>query len=68
MIEELNFFISCCQLDCGGYTNRSFGHLETGSDRGSSYLTCTLVVGRGGINQAVALVWIEDLYLSYYRY
>ncbi|XP_073248869.1 uncharacterized protein [Porites lutea] len=52
--------------DCGGYTNRSFGRLETGSDRGSSYMTCTFVVGRGGINQAVALVWIGDLYLSYY--
>ncbi|CAH3185289.1 unnamed protein product, partial [Porites lobata] len=51
---------------CGGYTNRSFGRLETGSNRGSSYITCTLVVGRGGINQAVALVWIQDLYLSYY--
>ena len=59
---------SYCQIGCGGYANRSFGHLQIDSNRGSSYVTCTFVVGRVGINQAVALVWIQDLYLSYYRY
>ena len=59
---------SYCQIGCGGYANRSFGHLQIDSNRGSSYVTCTFVVGRVDINQAVALVWIQDLYLSYYRY
>ena len=57
-----------CQLGCEGYTNRSFGHLEIGSNRGSSSITCTFLIGRGDINQAVAVIWIQDLYLSHYRY
>ena len=56
------------QLGCGGYTNRSFGDIEIGSNRGSSYITCTFVIGRGDIKRAVALIWIQDLYLFYYRY
>ena len=59
---------SYCQIGCGEYANRSFGHLQIDSNRGSSYVTCTFAVGRVGINQAVALVWIQDLYFSYYRY
>ncbi|CAH3116621.1 unnamed protein product [Porites lobata] len=51
---------------CGGYTNRSFGEIEIGSNRGSSYVTCTFVTGRGDIKRAVALIWIQDLYLFYY--
>ena len=68
LIHNQIVLFSYCQIGCGGYANRSFGHLQIGSNRGSSYVTCTFVVGRVGINQAVALVWIQDLYLSYYRY
>ena len=59
---------SYCQLGCEGYTNRSFGHLEIGSNGRQSYVTCTFVIRRGSINQAVALVWIQDLYFAYNRY
>ena len=48
--------------------NQSFGQLHIGSNRGSSYLTCNFVILNVGISQAVSLVWIRDLYLSYYRY
>ena len=45
--------------------NQSFGQLHIGSNRGSRNLSCNFVILNMGISQAVSLVWIQDLYLSY---
>ncbi|KAL9953500.1 hypothetical protein ACROYT_G040923 [Oculina patagonica] len=51
---------------CGGYINQSYGQLHIGNNRGgSSYVSCDWVIGSVGISQAVAFVWIQDLYLIY---
>ncbi|KAL9953476.1 hypothetical protein ACROYT_G040898 [Oculina patagonica] len=52
---------------CGGYLNQSFGELQVGP-RGysSSPLRCNWAIGKAGIDQAVLLVSLQDLYLIYY--
>ena len=48
--------------------NQLFGQLQIGSNRAYSYVGCTLLIGKVGISQASALVWIRDMYLPYYGY
>jgi len=48
--------------------NQLFGQLKIGSNRGYSYVRCTLLIGNAGIGQASALFWLGDLYLPYYGY
>ncbi|XP_020606859.1 MAM and fibronectin type III domain-containing protein 1-like [Orbicella faveolata] len=52
---------------CGGYINQSFGQIHVDRYRGSSYVRCNWEIGSVGISQAVAFVWIQDLYF-YYSY
>lgn len=54
------------KIGCGGHVNRSFGQLQIDRNRGSSYLSCSFVIGNIGISQGVAPIWIQDLYLASY--
>ena len=63
-------FISLVAIDysigCGGSINQSFGQLQFGRKGSYGYLMCTWSIGNVGIEQAVALTSIQELYLSYY--
>jgi len=52
-------------LGCGDYMNQSFGQIHIDDHRGSSYVRCNWEIGSVGISQAVAFVWIQDLYFYY---
>ena len=45
--------------------NQSFGQLHIDDYRGSRYVRCNWEISSVGISQAVAFVWIEELYLYY---
>ena len=52
--------------DCGGSLSELFVNLEVGQ-RSYYTLYCNWNIGNTGITQAVALVSLPELYLSYYR-
>ena len=47
--------------------NQPFGQLQVGRRSSYSYLRCNWVIGNAGISQAVALLSLQELYLSSYR-
>ncbi|KAM7442458.1 Protein sidekick-1 [Porites harrisoni] len=54
---------------CRRYINQSFGQLQFGPKGYSGSTLCTWSIGNVGIEQAVALMSIQDLYLSsFYEY
>ena len=57
-----------CVAGCGGSLNELFGNLQVGRRSYYSYsLYCNWKIGNAGISQAVALVSLPQLSLSYYR-
>ena len=64
-----NIYLTCCidySIGCGGSINQSFGQLQFGPKGSYGYLLCTWSIGNVGIERAVALTSIQELYLSYY--
>ena len=57
--------LSLCSEGCGGSLNQTFGQLQIDPRSYSSYLRCNWAIGNAGISQAVALVSIQELSLSY---
>ena len=53
-------------IGCGGSLNQSLGQIQFGPKGSYSYLLCTWSIGNVGIEQAVALMSIQELSLSYY--
>ena len=51
---------------CGGSLNELFVNLEVGQ-RSYYTLYCNWKIGNAGVSQAVALVSLPELYLSYSR-
>ena len=62
-VYPIVFFFS---IGCEGSINQSFGQLQFGRKGSYGSLLCIWSIGNVGIEQAVALISIQELYLSYY--
>jgi len=55
-------------LGCGGVLNQSSGELSMGNDGDEGELHCNWTLGNAGVKQAVAIITLQRIYMSYCRY